>query len=111
VNLNKDPESWMRVSPKCVMDGSEAQRINVLSMAIQDIWQMSQRIAKLETALRPFANLVDIGKHWLDEMPLARIDAFADSITVGDLRRASALLGPVTSTKRDTETLAKRRIT
>lgn len=37
MNLNKDPESWRRVSVEAVMSGSKAQAENVLRMAIEDL--------------------------------------------------------------------------
>ncbi len=40
-NLNKDPDSWRRVSVEAVMSGSRAQGKNVLRMAIEDILRLS----------------------------------------------------------------------
>jgi hypothetical protein len=37
LNLNKDVESWARVSVDAVFSGSETQARNVLEMALQDI--------------------------------------------------------------------------
>ncbi len=53
MSLNKDPESWARVSVEAVMAGSAAQVANVLRMAIDDILRLSQ--AKL--ALDEIASL------------------------------------------------------
>jgi hypothetical protein len=41
MNLNKDPDSWRKVSPEAVAAGSEAQVVNVLRMAIQDLLKLA----------------------------------------------------------------------
>ncbi|WP_441235618.1 hypothetical protein [Bradyrhizobium sp. 930_D9_N1_4] len=46
MNLNKDAESWARVDPRAVTQGSQAQAENVLKMALQDIAKLA---AELET--------------------------------------------------------------
>lgn len=52
MNLNHDPESWARVSPEAVMSGSQAQGINVLRMALQDIAKMAAEINRLNRMVR-----------------------------------------------------------
>lgn len=47
MNLNKDPESWARVSPEAVAAASTANIQNVVRMAIQDIQRMSAEIQRL----------------------------------------------------------------
>lgn len=47
MNLNKDPESWARVSPEAVAAASTANIQNVVRMAVQDIQQMSAEITRL----------------------------------------------------------------
>lgn len=44
MNLNKDPESWARVSPAAALGGSKAQGENVLKMAIEDIARLSAQL-------------------------------------------------------------------
>lgn len=39
--LDKDPESWSRVSPEWALGGSRAQACNVLIMAIRDIAKLN----------------------------------------------------------------------
>lgn len=51
MNLNKDPESWARVSPEAVLSGSEAQRANVLAMAKQDIARLDAELRRAKKAL------------------------------------------------------------
>lgn len=50
MNLNKDPESWARVSPEAALGGSKAQGENVLKMAIEDIGRLH---AELQQAKKP----------------------------------------------------------
>jgi len=50
IPLNKDPESWARVSPTAVCTGSQAQIYNVLSMALADIGRLSAELARLRSA-------------------------------------------------------------
>ena len=49
--MNKDPDSWRRVSVEAVMSGSRAQGENVLRMAIEDILQLEERIANAKAML------------------------------------------------------------
>lgn len=48
MNLNKDPESWSKVSPKAVSEASQANIFNVLEMALQDIAKMALEIEALK---------------------------------------------------------------
>lgn len=45
--MNKDPESWSRVTVDAVMDGSEVQVRNVLQMALDDIRAMAAESTRL----------------------------------------------------------------
>ena len=58
MNLNKDPSSWERVSPEAVLSGSEAQRINVLTMAKQDIARLDAELRRAMNALAIADDLV-----------------------------------------------------
>jgi len=42
--MNKDPESWARVSVDAVCDGSPAQFRNVLGMALDDISTLAMQV-------------------------------------------------------------------
>lgn len=53
-SLNKDPDSWARVSAVAVAAGSKAQRVNVLQMALDDIRRLA---AGVETVIPP--DLID----------------------------------------------------
>jgi hypothetical protein len=46
--MNHTPEEWAKVKAEAVMDGSRAQRINVLHMALDDIARMAAEIATLK---------------------------------------------------------------
>lgn len=50
--MNKDPESWARVNPQAVADGSRMQAVNVMQMAIEDIRRMAAEIERLRAELR-----------------------------------------------------------
>jgi hypothetical protein len=50
--LNKDPESWVRVSVGSVIGGSYTQIGNVLHMALQDIATLDEMLAARDAALR-----------------------------------------------------------
>jgi hypothetical protein len=52
MNLDKDPESWARVSPVAVIGGSEAQRVNVLTMAKHDIAMLAAEVERLRSVVR-----------------------------------------------------------
>ncbi len=47
MNLNKDPDSWRRVSVDAVISGSRAQGENVLRMAIEDILRLDAECQSL----------------------------------------------------------------
>ena len=49
MNLNKDPESWSKVSARAVSEASQANIFNVLEMALQDIAKMAAEIETLKT--------------------------------------------------------------
>lgn len=51
MNLNKDPESWAKVDPAIVFVGSQGQRFNVFTMALQDIRAMAEEIDRLRSIL------------------------------------------------------------
>lgn len=46
MNLNKDPESWARVSPEAAAGGSQAQAANVIKMAVEDIAQLHRQLER-----------------------------------------------------------------
>lgn len=52
MNLNKDPESWARVAPDAVIDGSKAQAENVLRMALEDIGRLGNEVDRLRNLVR-----------------------------------------------------------
>lgn len=52
MKLNKDPESWRRVSVEAVMSGSQAQGENVLRMAIEDILRLDAQLQAERRAKR-----------------------------------------------------------
>lgn len=44
MNLNKDPSSWARVDPVVILQGSKAQQVNVVQMAVEDIARLSAQL-------------------------------------------------------------------
>jgi hypothetical protein len=50
--MNKDAESWARVSPKAVSEASQANIFNVLDMALQDIKTMASENERLRAGYR-----------------------------------------------------------
>lgn len=54
MNLNKDPESWARVSPDAVAAGGGAQVCNVLEMALQDIQRQADEIERIKRSAHRF---------------------------------------------------------
>ena len=46
--LNKDPESWSKVSAKAVSEASKANIFNVLEMALQDIARLAEEVETLK---------------------------------------------------------------
>ena len=42
--LHRTPAEWAKVIPSKVMEGSEAQRVNVLAMAIDDIAELGRTL-------------------------------------------------------------------
>ena len=68
--MNKDHESWARVSVDAVCSGSPAQVRNVLAMALADIAEMQHRMAELDQVIAeaicfPSAGLPDHEIRWL----------------------------------------------
>lgn len=49
--MNKDPESWAKVVPEMVCAGSNAQAVNVLRMALEDIAWFAAENRRLEQVL------------------------------------------------------------
>lgn len=47
MNLNKDAESWAKVSPSAVSQASTANIFNVIAMAIEDIQKQATEIVRL----------------------------------------------------------------
>lgn len=50
--MNKDPESWARVSAKDVASGSQAQAYNVLQMALADIAELAAECERLRRSMK-----------------------------------------------------------
>ena len=82
MNLNKDPSSWARVVPDAALQGSRAQQVNVLQMAIEDIAKLSTELDRLHAASTNLIAAID-NMHERGETFTARV-----SIACADMRRA-----------------------
>ena len=49
-DMHRTIESWKRVNPSAVVDGSKAQSANVLAMAIDDLREMGAYLAAIMDA-------------------------------------------------------------
>jgi endonuclease/exonuclease/phosphatase family metal-dependent hydrolase len=58
-NMNKDAESWARVMPRAVVDGSVEQARNVLAMALADIRTQAAEIDRLQAVTRRALAIAD----------------------------------------------------